>query len=37
MSPSGSTSIPKYTTLQAVIHDSRDLSVVYDVIAVKPY
>ena len=27
----------KYTTLQAVIHDSRDLSVVYDVIAVKPY
>jgi membrane-bound lytic murein transglycosylase D len=27
----------KYTTLQAVIHDSRDLRVVYDVIAVKPY
>ena len=27
----------KYTTLQAVIHDSRDLGVVYDVIAVKPY
>ena len=27
----------KYTTLQAVIHDSSDLRVVYDVIAVKPY
>jgi membrane-bound lytic murein transglycosylase D len=27
----------KYTTRQAVIHDSRDLGVVYDVIAVKPY
>jgi len=27
----------QYTTRQTVIHDSRDLGVVYDVIAVKPY